>query len=41
MVRPRDVALLGIGALISPIAYEITFRLLGRHSLDPTQRSTR
>ena len=37
-VRARDALWLALGALASPLAYEITFRLLGRSTLDPTYR---
>lgn len=37
-MKPRDALWLALGALASPIAHEITFRLLGRSTLDPTYR---
>lgn len=37
-MTPRDAFALGLclGGLITPVAYEIATRLLGRSTLDPT-----
>lgn len=39
-MRPRDAFGLGLalGALTTPVAYEIATRILGRSTLDPTYR---